>query len=195
MGSRSAHRVFGSASSFSVPCAGSKMRLRSQGDGGRGQVWARETSGLKGEKPRPDCRDGLRVREAGSGSVWGRWPHWGLGKQVGTVGAGERSDIGRKSTQPGCRSFLMPEPSLAPGTSGSPVPQSHPANSSVYLAGGGVRYRGNVASSDPAVNDSWGWTPATLGFSPSRAGTSPCSCGWGGTVHIRRTLLKPLAST
>lgn len=81
-----------------------------------------------------------------------------------------RPDAGRKRPSPG---FAIAEPSLAPGTSGSPVPWSHPANSSAALAAGAL-----WASPDPAENDSQGWTPATLGSSPSRAGSSPGSCGW-----------------
>lgn len=84
-----------------------------------------------------------------------------------------RPDASRKRPSPG---FAIPEPSLAPGTSGSPVPWSHPANSSAALAGGAL-----WASPDPAENDSQGWTPATLGSSPRRAGSSPGSCGWSTT--------------
>lgn len=43
----------------------------------------------------------------------------------------------------------MPELSLAPGTSGSPVPQSHPANSGMDLAGGGAGYWGTVSITRP----------------------------------------------
>lgn len=37
--------------------------------------------------------------------------------------------MGRKCGELGGRSFAKPEPSLFPGTSGSPGPQSHPADS------------------------------------------------------------------
>lgn len=46
---------------------------------------------------------------------------------------------------------------------------SHLANSSKDLAGGGLR---SLARGDPKVNDSWNWTPATLGFSSSQVAPS-----------------------
>lgn len=80
------------------------------------------------------------------------------------------SDTRRKSTEQGCRDFVMPEPSSASGTSRSPGPQSHPANSGMDLAGGGAGYQGTVGITRPAVHDSWASPPVGQALLPAVAG-------------------------
>ena len=165
---------------FQCPVLAAKCDCGARGDGGRGRDGAREASGLTGKEAKADRREGKRGPGGLFGSVRGHQPHQDLERRGGGGGfpMSRREGLMLAGNRPaGLLRLRQARAQLAPGTSGSPVPRSHSANSSMDLAGGGA-----WALPDPAVNDSWGWTPATRASLPVGQVPLPAPVA-GGTTH------------
>lgn len=162
---------------FQCPALAAKCDCEARGDRVWGHGWARETSSLKGEELRPDWKEEMRGLEGSFGVCAGLPAPLGSGVAGWASCEQERPDTSRKSTTQGCEALQCQSPAWPQALPGVQRLSRIQPNPAWTWLGEVLGTKAPWASPDPIVNDSWGWTPAALGFSPSQTGTSLCSCG------------------